>query len=762
MVDFHELSTAKLDVLGTAASAWEDVVKKLRSMDQDWDNAVIAKVDSANWTGPSADQARPKLQRVNEQLTAAVTEAGAIASILKDAGQDFQAARSRLDKAVADARAAGLTVSDTGTVSWPPADHATRHDPDANQAYQAEYRGKAEAARKAIDAAVQEATAADERAAWALGSDTATDNVKSFNARAIGGGPEGDGDRAAQLAAKGGKISDAELTELNSLLAANANDPKFSTRFYQDLGPKGTLQAWNSMVGDEQQFNGASDARWKQYQELQKNLGLNLATATRTTNEPHLSDQWAADLRKAGSETMWDKPYRQSGMDYAPYGYQVLSGILRTGDYDPRFLNPIAEHITQLDTDEKYWPAPVFGPRSDRRGYNLLGPEGGSGFEPTTAILEALGHSPEAATRFFHDRPTAYNTDGTVNPNGRTTPADYLTYFTHDKEYTPDTVSQKNELRQQGMHSGPDALGHALEAATTGRPYDDPSGPPAKHTADQADVMNRVVQTFGTHGNGGVLDDLKGEDAKFAPLRDSLGHMTADYIGDTQRALSPHKDDLPVNGAPANLREAPVRGLLDALGRDPDAYGAVVNANQAYSTAVIRGHIDSGQTDFARLEADIDSTSRAGGVVSGILNEARINEVHSEHAASDKEYNEALEKNAGYAKTVFSSTIGAVTEKVPVAGEVANFLVEEITDSVVKANERDTTGEARQQGRDYVADGRGSAALGAKQAVTDAAFGTALSADDIRRLADSAGDRVLDGYTDGSSGSQSSNGKVSG
>lgn len=364
MVDFHELSTAKLDTLGEAATAWDDVVKKLHAMDQDWDSTVVAKVNSANWSGPSADQARPKIQRVNEQITAAVTQATAIAAVFKDAGNDFQAAKAKLDKAVADAKGAGLTVTDDGTVSWPPADNATRHDPEASRAYNDEYHTKAEVARKAIDSAVEEATAADERAAWALRSDTATDNLKSFNAKAIGAGPDADGIRAAQLAGKGSKLSDAELLELNSLLSANQNDPKFSTRFYQDLGPKGTLQAWNNMVGDESQFNGASDARWKQYQELQKNLGLNLATATRTTNEPHLSDQWAADLRKAGSETMWDKPYRQGGMDYAPYGYQVLSGILRTGDYDPHFLNPIAEHITQLDSDEKYWPAPVGIPRA--------------------------------------------------------------------------------------------------------------------------------------------------------------------------------------------------------------------------------------------------------------------------------------------------------------------------------------------------------------------------------------------------------------
>lgn len=146
------------------------------------------------------------------------------------------------------------------------------------------------------------------------------------------------------------------------------------------------------------------------------------------------------------------------------------------------------------------------------------------------------------------------------------------------------------------------------------------------------------------------------------------------------------------------------------------------------------------------------------GVISGILNEARIDEVHQEHASSDKEYNEALEKNAGYAQTAFSTTIGLATERVPLAGEAADFLVEQITDSVVKANERDTTEDGNQEGRDFVAEGREGAAVGAKQAVIDAANGTKLSPEDIQRLADSAGDRALDGYTDGSSGSQSSGG----
>ncbi|MFJ9611104.1 hypothetical protein ACIRS1_32670 [Kitasatospora sp. NPDC101176] len=762
MVDFHELSTARFDVLENAATAWTTAAQKLKSMDDDWNTTVVGKIFSVCWAGPAADQARPGLKRTNEQLTAAVTEANALASLFKDAATEFQAARSKLEKAVADAVAAGLTVGPDGTVSWPPADQATRHDPDGYRDYQNEYRGKAETARNAIDAAVQEATAADERIAYALRSDTSTDPQKSFNARAIGGGPEADGRRAALLAARGGDIGDAELTELNSLLAAHSGDPKFAVAFYQDLGPDGLIKSWNSMVGDPAHYRDPNDPRWKAYQELQKNLGLNLATATRTGNEPHLSDEWAAALRKAGSQPVWDKPMRPTGLDYVPYGYQVLSGILATGDYDPHFLGPIAEHVTQLDTrDDKYWPAPPPSVADRVHGFNLLGgPEAGSGFRPTTAILEALGHSPEAANAFFTGQATAYHEDGTVDPGGRPKPADYFDYYVHDKEWIPDTGSRDPDLAAKTRLGGPAALGHALEAATTGHPYDGPAAvPPTPHTAQQAGLMQRVVDTFGTHGDHGALDEIKG-DGSLAPMRTSLGHMTAEYIGDVQNALS-HTTDLPVNGSPASLRDAPVSGLLDALGRDPDAYGAVTNANQAYTTAVIRGHMDAGQTDFARLQADIDHASRAGGVVNGVLNEARVDEVHNQHAASDKEYNDALETNVGYAKDAFNSTIGSVTEKIPLGGEISGAIVDSIADSVIEANSRDTTEDGRQEARNFNDDAKNGAATGAQQAVRDAAVGSGLGYDDVRRLADSAGDRALDGYTTGVADGLSANAKGS-
>ncbi|MFJ6379993.1 hypothetical protein ACIQI7_08315 [Kitasatospora sp. NPDC092039] len=760
MVDFHELSTADFGVLDAAATAWTTVAQKLQAMDGDWDTTVIAKVNSACWTGAAADQARPGLQRTNEQLTAAVTEANAFASTFKEASTEFKAARTKLEKAVADARTAGLTVTDNGTVSWPPADNATRHDYEAMRDYQKEWGDKAEAARKAIDAAVAEAAAADERIAWALRSDSMTDGQKSFNSKAIGSGPEADGKRAAQLAAKGGDITEPELTELNSLLASHGNDPKFSTKFYQNLGPDGLIKSWNDMVGDPAHPRDDKSPRWKAYQDLQKNLGLTLATATRTTNEPHLSDEWSAALRKAGSQPVWDKPYQASGLDYVPYGYQVLSGILMNGNYDAHFINPIAEHVTQLDTQDKYWPAPP--PGSQIQGFNLTGgDEAGSGFRPTTAVLEALAHSPEASTRFFTEKPTAYNEDGTVNQGGKPKPADYFDYYVHDKDWIPDTTSRDSKVWDASKQAGPAALGRALEAATTGHPYDEPGPvPPARHTTEQADLMQKVVNTFGRDGNGGVLEDIKG-DGKLAAMRVSLGHMTAEYIGDVQNSLSA-THALPVNGSPAVLSQSSVSGLLDALGRDPDSYGAVVNANQAYTTALIRGHMDSGQNDFARLNVDIDNVAHAGGIVSGFLNEARVDEVHYQHAKSDQEFNEALEKNVGYAKDAFNSIIGTVTEKVPVGGEIAGQIVDSIAESVIEANKQDTTAAGNQTARDNNADGRNQAVGGVKQAITDAGGTSGMSRADIQRLAESAGISVTNGYTTGVTNNHVNHGKGDG
>ncbi|MEU5835752.1 hypothetical protein ABZ820_19030 [Streptomyces diacarni] len=70
-------------------------------------------------------------------------------------------------------------------------------------------------------------------------------------------------------------------------------------------------------------------------------LGPTLATATDPDHKGYLD--WGPAFRRLGA-----KDLHLDGLGYEPKGYQVLGGILRYGNYDKRFLTPIAEHVVQL------------------------------------------------------------------------------------------------------------------------------------------------------------------------------------------------------------------------------------------------------------------------------------------------------------------------------------------------------------------------------------------------------------------------------
>src|SRR5262249_6546732 len=158
----------------------------------------------------------------------------------------------------------------------------------------------------------------------------------------------------------------------------------------------------------------AGKVRLDSVAELQRNMGYALANSTDPDTGHHLPASWGAEFRKLGTQKIeW-----QQGLMNQPYGYQVLGGILRYGNYDPRFLDPIAEHITQLhQKDPDLLLTHVGFGQGERYGFNPSG-RLGSGEDPLNSVLEALGHSPEASERFFTGGPTAYREDGSVDPDG--------------------------------------------------------------------------------------------------------------------------------------------------------------------------------------------------------------------------------------------------------------------------------------------------------------------------------------------------------
>ncbi|MFF7078252.1 hypothetical protein [Streptomyces lavendulae] len=697
MLTYENVLNAPVDKLQTAATDWQAMAAKLEELAEAARNGMKAKADKAEWSGVTAGVARPFVAKTAKEFEDAAKEAKGIHQALTQAHATFTSSRDRLKKlSEEEVPAAGFRVDAKGKVQAAPLvteeeRYAARHDPD----YQESIRVNLPQWQAKIDAAVDACDDVDQSLARLLGANVAEDH--NFSAPKYAGLAAEQAGHAAALAKKGRDLSHAELVELNELLADNAKVADFSTAFYQELGPKGALQFFGSMSTDTQEWGKVDEQRLKDVRELQKNLGLNLATATRSTSEPHLPDSYAQELRKLGTQHIPLAKYDQN----PPYGYQLLGGIMRYGNYDPKFLVPIAEHATQIHAKD---PDFFNGTRRlDGLGKNLLNPSGinGAGYDPVVSFLEALGHSPEASAAFFDPErpPHAYNQDGTEKPGVANLGKDakgkpitgYLDFFAReDYDCTIDMEGTNfDDLKKVEKHM-PDALGHALEAAALGHAWDDPK-PELHRTETGAAVMAAAAAKYG--GDAGLLHH---QDV----LADSLGNMTAGYVDDVNRALSSDPDHsvfAPRDGddqAHVKFERDGARDLLAVLGQHPDAYATVSTAERVYSASVLEGQAEhDGKIDEGRARSTIRTTAE----VQGILDESRAGQVQGVGEKKHEEYEKAHEQQSAWVEFGTTAAIaggvaflpataaaaGAAAVVVPLAIDLGSGAAEQAVSGVV-------------------------------------------------------------------------------
>lgn len=264
-----------------------------------------------------------------------------------------------------------------------------------------------------------------------------------------------------------------------------------------------------------------------------------------------------------------------------------------------------------------------------------------------------MGHSPEAAAVFFdpgrEDLP-AYNEDGTVKAGHPDVGKDakgkpvtnYLDFFANEKyDYTIDMEGTNFDDLKKVEKYMPDALGHALEAATLGHAWDDPE-PELHRTETGARVMEAAAAKYG--GDAGLLKHQE-------VLADSLGNMTAGYIDDINRALGPDADQSvfgPRDGdkqAHVRFEREGARDLLAALGQHPDAYATVSTAERVYSASVLESQAEhDGKIDEGRARAAIRTTAE----VQGILDESRAEQVQGVGEKKHEEYEKAHEQRSAW------------------------------------------------------------------------------------------------------------------
>ncbi|MFD4241564.1 hypothetical protein ACFWP3_08215 [Streptomyces sp. NPDC058525] len=697
MLTYENVMNAPLDKLQTAVADWKAMVAKLDELAEAARNGMKTKADKAEWSGVTAGVGREFVGKTAKEFDDAAKAAKGVHQLLSEAHTAMKTARAALKKAAEEeAPAAGFRVDAAGKVSAVPMDpkveFAARHDPDYP-----EFKRKQEENRKAwqakLDQLVDNCADADESLARALGAnvtdghDFSGPKYSSLDAEQAG--------RAADLAKKGRDLKHDELVELNELLADNAKVPEFSKNFYETLGPKGALEFFGYMSTDTYDYSKLDEQRLKDVQELQKNLGLNLATATSSKSEPHLPDSFAQELRKLGTQHIPLAKYDQN----PPYGYQLLGGIMRYGSYDPKFLVPIAEHATQIHAKDPDF----FNSTRHLNGYgkNLFNPSGvnGAGYDPVVSFLEAMGHSPDAAKEFFDpDRtPHAYNHDGTEKSGtadlgkdaAKKTITNYLDFFGNEKyDFTIDMEGMNPDDLKKVQQYMPDALGHALEAATLGHAWDDPS-PKLVRDETSSSIMQEVVSKYG--GDAKLLNNQ-------ASLADSLGNMGAGYIDDLNHSLrenGPTSVFAPVAEGHATFDRDTARKFLSSLGQHPDSYLTMSRAESVFQASMLESQVGPG----GKLnQSGLMEAARTGGEFQGILDESRAKQIDADAKKWVEDYEKAVEKRSGWIEFGTTAAIaagvaflpataaaaGAAAVLVPLAVDTGSGALEQVASGLVK------------------------------------------------------------------------------
>ncbi|MEE1804187.1 hypothetical protein PUR57_36870 [Streptomyces sp. JV176] len=706
---YENIIDMPLGKLKTAVDDWSDMIAKLDRLAEDARDGMRKKADKADWAGVNAGVTKAFISRTAKEFGDAAKEAKGVKAVLDDAYRVFKKAQDELTSIRDDeGPKANVHVDARGKVTARrpvQQDVSARTDSNFAELMSKEKTALAEWQAR-IDDIVERCEVADDSLRRALEANVSEDH--NFGAPKYSSLEHEAAARAAALAGKGTALTHAQLQEQNEILRQYGTSSEFATRFYEKLGPEKSLEFFGQLSTDTYGDYGKLDKqRLKDVQELQQNLGLTLASASQ---DKAFTTEWGPELRKLGTQQIPLSPYGST----PPYGYQLLGGIMRYGNYDPKFLNPIAEHVAQLHQKK-----PDFFASSKPMGglfENQYNPSGvnGSGYDPMVSMLEALGHSPEASKEFFTADPTAYNEDGSVGEGeadlGETKDGDpierYLNLF-GSKEYTsfPDTEATDPGHVKEASRFLPDALGHALESATLGYPWDEPS---ANGVRDEttAEVTELVVQKYGEDP-----ELLKHQEA----LSDSLGRIGAGYIGDIDNAISNRGDGVFAPSEDrhkhASIDQQTAFGFLSALGQHPDAYAAITTAQQVHTTSVLEAQVGANGAIDEGFAREAVST---GAAVQGQLDEARAGQVKAEGLEKHKEYKDAQEKGSAWIS--FGTTaaiggaavgavaflppvaaVGAAAILVPLATDTATGAVQQIASQVIGGHSGDSIDEKKSQ-----------------------------------------------------------------
>ena len=611
MVTFHELHDLRLGKLKSAVTEWKEMVSKLEKLANGGDGHVSAddldkKAKAADWKGDNARVMRVFTTKTAEQFQDILTEARSVHTVLSGAHSKFTTHKRDLQDIVTRAGKKDIHVTATGAVR-------ARDDADPKPTQK-----DIDAVVGEIKAVLDEAAETDRTAAAALRFhakdkyDFGSSGFKSFNSAEQ---TIKDSNAFVRLAKHDpSKLSNEQLTRLNTLMKAHSGDPVFAERVAGTLGGGGTLKFWSGVTNldawdpDGKNYrSGEQDERMKLLRTMEGRFGTTLGLASRQDGAG--IHQWKDQVIAQGGQT-----FRGDGnTSGSVYGYQIMSNLMRQGTYDKGFLNDYGDSLTAYEkkhTGDVRDPGPGGRVRHNVLPWDELatyaqpdplhfGDEKDTGRDPMTGFMKALSNNPDASTDFFSsDEP---------QDNSKWVLKDRPVFDDHDAESDYGSVDDF-----KGPRAMYEATGDALTAAATGVDPNDPSAKAPPHTPEHREVLDKSVHYLSQR-----KDDFPPE------MRDDMAKILVNHGDVFHHTASAQADD---PGDPRQLDRKDLLEVTKQVSRSQDAYGLLNDGINHEMVHDIRN--DKPEDPRQTLE-------RAGHTV-GFLEEARYQAL-ADKVAADKQ-----------------------------------------------------------------------------------------------------------------------------
>ncbi|MGW6272416.1 hypothetical protein [Streptomyces sp. NPDC055060] len=702
MLTVPEVLNVRLGVLKTATNDWEAMVRKLRFLatgeGETSAHTLNKRTRNAEWKGDNATVNREFVLKTASEFNDAVTAAESVHAILRDAYSALKKQKQALQNVIDEVSKSNIYINDKGqaTSSVPPtaiSGGVKVHAPTDEELSAAEQR---------ITEILWEAHETDRIAARALRA--LAKNEHDFSEKPVRSLKDADiqqGKKDAEYWTK--KIaredpsewSDAELKRFNAVVKDQRDNSGFTVGFATELGADGTLKFWRDLSAPPGGEIGGDRA--KMLAETQDSLSMSLANATRI-DTPEM-DTWKKEMLAAGPKTF----PAADGLATGPYGYQVMSSLMRRGKFDSDFLDRYGTKVLEFERDHVGGPDYAW-----KDAARLNYPPSGTANDPVAGFLDALGHNPEASLDFFRNGSSG-GKDGLETVSNW----DYLVAQGDDAREWP--------TAENGKSIDYKSLGHALESATLGYAYDDkdPKVPLlGGEGMSEAEARKAVEAREGRLGlMSQVIENYQTADAvdEHSGIRGSLANMAAGHIDSLNYSMDNFGGAGAANGRDAlfgmkdnHLSDFGLEGsanFLKAVATDQDSYSTVSSAQQVYGASLMAAQ---GDDRGNAVDAGVHSVK-----MHGLLDEVRAESIGSDFAEEKEKRNLELEKQGEWRKfatgAVVGTGVGVATEliiptraaaaiAVPLAFEAAGGAAETFmgnqTMDWLKENEFDNSNEA--------------------------------------------------------------------